>query len=89
MACEKEMASCVRGYHIYNNIWAAAIEEVLFCFTVKLYSCKIFSYVFCVQKYFYNKKKRITVAPRILMLLGTEMYLQCSTVCTSVVFILK
>ena len=25
-------------------------------FFVKLYSCKIFSYVFCVQKYFCNKK---------------------------------
>ena len=27
MACEKEMASCVRGYHIYKDIWAAAIGE--------------------------------------------------------------
>ena len=25
MACEKEMASCVRGYHIYKDIWAATI----------------------------------------------------------------
>ena len=43
MVCEKEMASCVRGYHIYKDIWAAAIGEVLVCFTVKLYSRKIFS----------------------------------------------
>ena len=28
---------------------------------VKLYSHKIFSYVFCVRKYFYNEKKQITV----------------------------
>ena len=60
MASEKEMASSVRGYHIYKDIWAAAIGEVLVCFTVKLYSRKIFLYVFCVQKYFYKKKKQIT-----------------------------
>ena len=44
------------------TIWAAAIQEVLVCsteptnggkiFIVKLYSRKIFSYVFCVRKYF-------------------------------------
>ena len=60
MAGENEMASCVRGYHVYNDIWAAAIGKVLVCrswcvvvgkiFIVKLYSCKIFSYVFCVRK---------------------------------------
>ena len=48
----------VRGYHVYKDIWAAAIREVLVCsteptnvgtiFVVKLYSRKIFSYVFCV-----------------------------------------
>ena len=26
---EKEMACCVRGYHVYKDIWAAAIGEVL------------------------------------------------------------
>ena len=30
MACEKEM-SCVRGYHVYKDTWAAAIGEVLVC----------------------------------------------------------
>ena len=30
MAGEKEIA-CVRGYHIYHDIWAAAIHEVLVC----------------------------------------------------------
>ena len=25
MACEMEMACCVRGYHIFKDIWAAAI----------------------------------------------------------------
>ena len=25
MACEKEMACCVRGYHVYEDIWAAEI----------------------------------------------------------------
>ena len=31
MAGEKEMACCVRGYHIYKDLWAAAIGEVLVC----------------------------------------------------------
>ena len=31
MACKKEMACCVRGYHVYKDIWAAAIGEVLVC----------------------------------------------------------
>ena len=31
MACEKEMACCVRGYHVYKDMWAAAIGEVLVC----------------------------------------------------------
>ena len=67
MAGEKELACCVRGYHVYKDIWGAAIWEVLVCcrwcvvvgkiFIVKLYSRKIFSYVFCVRKYFYNEKK--------------------------------
>ena len=58
MAGEKETACCVRGYHIYKDIWAAAIREVLVCsmeptnvgqmFVIELYSRKIFAYVFCV-----------------------------------------
>ena len=31
MACEKEMACCVRGYHVYKDTWAAAIGEALVC----------------------------------------------------------
>jgi len=56
MAGEKEIASCVRGYQVYKDIWAAAIREVLVCsteptnvgkiFVVKLYSHKIFSKIF-------------------------------------------
>ena len=67
MAGEKEMACCVRGYHIYKDIWAAAIREVLVCsmeptnvgqmFVIELYSRKIFAYVFRVRKCFYNKNK--------------------------------
>ena len=67
MAGEKEMACCVRGYHVYKDIWVAAIWEVLVCsteptnvgtiFVIKLYSHKIFSYVFCVRKYFYDENK--------------------------------
>ena len=52
MAGEKEIACCVRGYHVYKDIWAAAIREVLVCsmeptnvgkiFVRKIYSRKIF-----------------------------------------------
>ena len=28
---EKELACCVRGYHVYRDIWAAAIGEELEC----------------------------------------------------------
>ena len=33
MACrgEKEVTCRVRGYHVYNDIWAAAIGEELVC----------------------------------------------------------
>ena len=31
MAYEKEIACCVRGYHVHKDIWAAAIGEVLKC----------------------------------------------------------
>ena len=56
MAGEKEMACCVRGYHVYKDIRAAAIWEVLVCSTEPTnvekinynYLHKIFSYVFCV-----------------------------------------
>ena len=60
MAGEKEIACCVRGYHVYKDIWAAAIWEVLVCsreptnvgkyFVVKLYSRKIFFCTFSVYE---------------------------------------
>ena len=28
---ETELACCVRGYHVYKTIWAAAVGEVLIC----------------------------------------------------------
>ena len=31
IACEKDMACCVKGYYIYKDIWAVAIREVLVC----------------------------------------------------------
>ena len=39
MAGEKEIACCVRGYHV--NIWAAAIGEVLVCCRRINFCCKI------------------------------------------------
>ena len=66
MAGEKVMACCVGGYYVYEDMWAAAIGKVLVCsreptnggqiFVAKLHSCKIFSFVFYVGKYFYNEK---------------------------------
>ena len=31
VAGENEMACCVRGYHVYKAIWAAAIGVVMVC----------------------------------------------------------
>ena len=62
VAGEKEMACGVRGYQVYKDIWQQQLGKC-WCvvvgkiFVVKLYSRKIFSYVFCVRKYFYNEKK--------------------------------
>ena len=68
---EKEIACCVRGYHIYKNIWAAAILEVLVCsmepsnigkfFVVKLYLRRIFRRFSVYENIFTTKTKRITV----------------------------
>ena len=76
------MACCVTGYYKYKDIEAAAMREVLVCgrwravvgkiFVVKLYSCKIFSYVFCVRKYFCNKKQRIMVNRNFLTFLWND-----------------
>ena len=64
MACEKEMACCVRSYHVYKDIWPAAIGEVLVCsrkpinvvkiFVVKLYSRKK---IFVRTKIFLQREK--------------------------------
>ena len=31
MSAETEVASCVRGYHVYKDRWAAAVGELLTC----------------------------------------------------------
>ena len=41
MAGEKEMVCCVRSYHVYKDIWAAAIGEVLVCHCRINFCCKI------------------------------------------------
>ena len=66
MAGEKESACCVRGYHVYKDIWAAAIWEVLVCsmeptnvskiFVVKLYSRKIVVRFLCTKIFFSENK---------------------------------
>ena len=64
---EKEIACCVRDYHIYKNIWAAAILEVLVCsmepsnirkiFVVKLYLHRIFRTFSVYENIFTTKTK--------------------------------
>ena len=70
MAGEKEIACCVRG-HVYLDIWAAAIQEVLVCSTEPTNVGKFFVVEFIHVKYFHTfsvyeniftmKIKRITV----------------------------
>ena len=65
------MACCVRGYHEYKDIKAAATREVLVCgrwrtvvgkiFAVKLYSVRYFRMFSVYENIFATKKKRITV----------------------------
>ena len=76
------MACCVRSYHVYKDIWAAAIGEVRVCrmeptnegkiFVAKLYSCKLFSVYKNILK-----KKRITVISlqhtTLIVLLGSSI----------------
>ena len=31
MSAEMEIPSCVRGYHVYKDIWAADVGELLMC----------------------------------------------------------
>ena len=51
MACEKETACFVRGYHVYKDIWAAAIGEVLVCSREPNKSGKIFVVKYIRVKY--------------------------------------
>ena len=54
MAGEKEIACCVRGYHVHKDIWprAVAIREVLVCSTEPTNVGKIFIVKFISIKYF-------------------------------------
>ena len=70
MAGEKEIACCVRGYHVYKDIWAAAIREVLVCsqeptnvgniFVVKFIHVKYFHTFSVYENIFTTKIKRIS-----------------------------
>ena len=65
MAGKKEIACCVRGYHIHmgsSNSGSAGVysmepTNVGKIFDVKYYSRKLLAYVFCVRKYFYKENK--------------------------------
>ena len=64
MAGEKEIACCVRG-HVYKDIWAAAIREVLVCtlygtnvgkiFVVKVIAQNIFIRFLCTKIFLQRK----------------------------------
>ena len=64
-AGEKKLACCIKGYHVYKDTRAAAFGEVLVCSRKPTntadrdFHCKLTSilYFFCIQKFFYNKKK--------------------------------
>ena len=67
MAGEKDMACCVRG-HVYKDIWAAAIREVLVCSTEPINVGKMQNYIrvkyfrtfFVYKNIFTTKIKQIT-----------------------------
>ena len=71
MTCEKEMACCVSGYHVYKDIWAAAIGEVHACSreptNAEIFRCKNYIRVKYFRPFssyeniFTTKYKRITV----------------------------
>ena len=52
MAChgEKEVACCVRGYHVYKDIWAAATGEELVCSREPTNTADRYMYVVAVLK---------------------------------------
>ena len=55
---EATMYTRIYGQQQFGKCWCVARSQPTSeIFVVKLYSRKIFSYVFCVQKYFCNKNK--------------------------------
>ena len=56
---EATMYTRIYGQQQLGKCWCAIIGKI---FVAKLYSYKIFSYVFCVRKYFYNKKSELRYA---------------------------
>ena len=62
MADENEMACCVRCYHVYKDIWEAAIGKVLVCrcwknFHFKNYIHVKYFWTFSVHKNIFTMKK--------------------------------
>ena len=50
----------IHGQQQLGEFWyVAGNQPMRLNFVVKLYSRKIFSYIFCVQKRFYNKKSEL------------------------------
>ena len=85
MAGEKEMACCVRGSHIYKDLWAVAIGEVLVCsrepahvadrkkIRYKLYLCKYFCTFSVCKNVFTTKKVYCDSTPNI------PIYMYCNS----------
>ena len=60
---ERDIPSCVRGYHVYKEIWTAVIGETLSSYVIfrcKHISSKIFSFILW-RRIFTPKIQRITV----------------------------
>ena len=67
MPGEKEIACCVRGYHAKEDIWTAAIREVLVCsmeptvgkiFVIELYICVKYFRMFSVCENTFTTKMK-------------------------------
>ena len=61
---EIEVLSCIRGYHVYKDVWTAAVGETLVCqrepenaIDIYIYSSKKFSYIKFETKFIYQRKK--------------------------------
>ena len=90
IAGEKEMACCVRGYHVYmyEDMLAAVNEKVLVCrcwcvvggkiFVVKLFLCKYFGMFSVYENIFTTKKANYSRSSVVTQVIASTLYIHCS-----------